>query len=1414
MDSTDWRRVFVGRDDEFEEFCAAWKKIAPADGTSPEPQCIVLIGESGLGKTRLVQEFYRWLSKTQDPPNSQSKEGYWPDAFITNGESLDVNPTFCDETGRRGCIPWLWWGIRFERPFQRNQLSSRCGLIDYRSQLMAHVEPIANARNSKKLASGFFWKAASVAATIGGTAAGPLGMATGAAIGTIAGLAFTAKDIFSFGGDAERQIQLDHNSTRSVGAHVSAEKGDLEDEILDYFRTILNVHNPEAKTVPVVLFLDDAQWADPITLRFLSRLLREAKEGNWPLLVVCTHWEREWNESLTEPSEDNDYPLTLRVALESADATSSIVRVVTLPPIPDLSDVARAAFPGLTDDQTNELLLKAGGNPLLLEEIILFLNRRPHYFEGADVCRSLNEGGLHCLRLEKTQLESLIEDRFQSLPDDVRQVLGWCSAQGTSFLVAITQAVTQRIQPAMQEDQLRSTLRSADSPFAFIQLMGHAESFNCAAFRQTAFYKVAHEHLTFHAEELTEVKQVIRDTVTAWILADRNRQLPFDEAITLLQIAQGALSAAADEPAEMRRAWGRMMMQFAMFYQTIGLWSLASTISAEWARNYDVLPDDLECIALQIAVIDVLKDTRQVQLAESVLRHLFDTLSTACAATPSESNLRDLSIATLRLGDIARHTLRFEEAKTWYSELSSIVTEVQAIFGDSAEHIADIACAHLKLSELAHELADWNSVSHECKMVCTICEAASKRFTPTVSLLRMHAVGLNQFGFIHQMNGALGQAREFYTRAVAIGMKVMRESKFTVDCMEDAIVSVTRLADVERDSGKLEAARVAYSRALELCDLVIQTTGETPSTAHNKSVCMLNAGLLSLMLGDRESAAKFAKDGLALVTRVNAQFGVSRDGLRDLYVFEKLLGDAAQSSGHQESSKTAYRNALTAVEQSIATYGRSVESAMDLSRALFDIGKVTDNADERSGYFERAIIESEAAVLASHDDPEALHVLALAIGDASECELFNGSSERASLLANRCSQIFETLRTRLGDGPRTLEYCVIGLSHKWNYAFQMGQTNSALEIAADAIALCLRINTEFEATPDSCRNVGLFLQRIGHIELQRGNLDLAIDAHKQEIESYKQVKELFGETAQSLTDLAGALVAVGNLEALQGKPTSAKKYFESSLELHERVVANYGNSIDNQRFLTMSLDQLGDLALSEQNLEDAFPYCMRSLKIREDIVGSSGKSRRSLRELTLSQSRVGEILLKSGHLKQAEVLLKACLEIRLFIVSEFGQLPETMSDLASAQIWAGKLELSKGNYNDAVMLFKESAITDEKSLELFGESPQRLHEISASLNLVALAEVASGQLNDALVTYEKSIAICELSAGKFGATYQSQIDIAYARCGACECSKQLKDMAAATTHADVALEAIKTILENGQPTFELVELQRLLAPFV
>ncbi|RLJ20140.1 hypothetical protein DJ030_07610 [bacterium endosymbiont of Escarpia laminata] len=130
------RSLFCGREKEMVLLKAAWERASNRD--NPEPQLVVMVGESGLGKTRITQEFYNWLSTTHD---ATEPKGYWPDDLGQEANNLKVNPEpeACDNNEP---MPYLWWGVRLTDPTARNTIQAGSALSTYLGVLTPHLKPV------------------------------------------------------------------------------------------------------------------------------------------------------------------------------------------------------------------------------------------------------------------------------------------------------------------------------------------------------------------------------------------------------------------------------------------------------------------------------------------------------------------------------------------------------------------------------------------------------------------------------------------------------------------------------------------------------------------------------------------------------------------------------------------------------------------------------------------------------------------------------------------------------------------------------------------------------------------------------------------------------------------------------------------------------------------------------------------------------------------------------------------------------------------------------------------------------------------------------------------------------------------------------------------------------------------------
>ena len=78
---------FYGREEELAWLYGLFDDVA----MTGVPRLAVILAESGIGKSALVQALYRKLTtdRSWDGPG-----GYWPDAFQGRGDNLKVNPDF------------------------------------------------------------------------------------------------------------------------------------------------------------------------------------------------------------------------------------------------------------------------------------------------------------------------------------------------------------------------------------------------------------------------------------------------------------------------------------------------------------------------------------------------------------------------------------------------------------------------------------------------------------------------------------------------------------------------------------------------------------------------------------------------------------------------------------------------------------------------------------------------------------------------------------------------------------------------------------------------------------------------------------------------------------------------------------------------------------------------------------------------------------------------------------------------------------------------------------------------------------------------------------------------------------------------------------------------------------------------
>ena len=201
--------------------------------------------------------------------------------------------------------------------------------------------------------------------------------------------------------------------------------------------------------VPTVLWLDDAQWIDEATVAFLRELLSKAKPGErrrgWPLLVVATHWEREWNEARGAGHGAGKGLALFEDSILGGGRGAQVRRLGKSRKGP-LGGLLKELLPGLTEGQRALLLEKADGNFLTMTENVGHLRRNdPYNFEDGNPGGRLTDAGVKKVEKWESDRERHVEQRFNELGEEHQKVLGWGAASplGSRFVEEVVVRVAE-----------------------------------------------------------------------------------------------------------------------------------------------------------------------------------------------------------------------------------------------------------------------------------------------------------------------------------------------------------------------------------------------------------------------------------------------------------------------------------------------------------------------------------------------------------------------------------------------------------------------------------------------------------------------------------------------------------------------------------------------------------------------------------------------------------------------------------------------------------------------------------------------------------------------------------------------------------------------------------------------------------
>lgn len=364
----------VGRDHELSTLLQLWEAVQAGMGRT-----VVIIGEPGLGKSRLIAELKtRVLGSNLNPPVQSSR---WAEGrCLSYGEGLAYH-------------------LLIDLLHSLLDVPASAGEDEIRSalqQLLADLFGGSPAPDSSSLPAG------------------------SASHSTYPPIQDEGRDIYPYLGHL-LALQLEGEALEQVRL-LDAQA--LQTRYLEALQALLRAL---AEKDPLILVLDDVHWADPSSVEMLSRLLPLAREV--PVLFCF----------VTRP----DYSAVgMKLLSVAREVVGRGLTEITINPLNEVESARLVSnllnVQSLPEETRTAILDKAEGNPFFVEEVIRMLIDR-----GAIVMRDgswVAVQGVEGAKIPDT-LHGLLLARMDRLSDEVKYALRIASVIGRQFPVKVLEHV-------------------------------------------------------------------------------------------------------------------------------------------------------------------------------------------------------------------------------------------------------------------------------------------------------------------------------------------------------------------------------------------------------------------------------------------------------------------------------------------------------------------------------------------------------------------------------------------------------------------------------------------------------------------------------------------------------------------------------------------------------------------------------------------------------------------------------------------------------------------------------------------------------------------------------------------------------------------------------------------------------------
>jgi predicted ATPase len=664
---------------------------------------------------------------------------------------------------------------------------------------------------------------------------------------------------------------------------LEAGRGDSESLEQSYlFQQVTNVLCTLAGARPLLLVLDDLQWADTASISLLFHLGRRV--GDAHILIACAYRPEEvaLGREGARPGERERHPL------------ESILSEFKRRYGPVWVDLAETEGRGFVDafldtepnrlgqDFRRALFAHTGGHPLFTVELLRAMQERGDLIQDAE--GGWSQGPELDWETLPARVEAVIEERIGRLDSELRDILTVAGVEGQDFTVQ----VVARVQEIDERRLLKVLSQELERRHGLVREEGGV----AVGARRLTRYRFSHalfQQYLYHILSDGERMWLHRDI--GLVLEELYQACPEEIAVQLVRHFAGD----PDREWTYAKLAGERAAAHYANEEAVGYLSRALELAPETA--------DTERYALLLARERVygLLGEREAQARDlAALQTLADTLS----------DPRKRAEVSFRQSDYARLTSDYQAAAAAARQGVALAQEA----GDTEEE----ARGHLAWGQALMRQGDYGGTTEHLGRTLDLARG--------VGSARLVAAAVRLQGVVAFYQGDQPGARKSFEQALSAAREAgsRRSEAFALN----------NLGAVAGDQGDLPSARGYFEQTLAIKREIGDRIGE--------GLALNNLGVVARDMGDYGAAQTYLEQALAIYREILHRQGEVYI-LNDLASVARAQGDCAAARDYYEQSLLIARDigdrrgeayALTGLGDCLAELGQWAEAAEACQQAV------------------------------------------------------------------------------------------------------------------------------------------------------------------------------------------------------------------------------------------------------------------------------------------------------------------------------------------------------------------------------------------------------------------------------------------------------------------------------------------------